>query len=233
MAFMKTNSVDITVNGTTYNSLTDFGLAISNTDYLGEPVQGTGNLISVPGRSGMLDTTDEVFGGQYFSHRQIKISFGGLEDPTEWDSVISRIRNLFEGKKVQLTFATDPDWYWTGRVSIEKFGHNRALGEFDFCIPYADPYKYKAPASVRMWAQDMPSYTYYTVSVAGDNVPLRFTMPTDVQGSINVYYAGVGYTFTTDSEIYLNSRYTSVGISADWQGTTGAWVIASYQDRSL
>lgn len=233
MAFMKTNSVDITVNGQTYNSLTDFGLAISNTDYLGEPVQGTANLISVPGRSGMLDTTDEVFGGQYFSHRQIKISFGGIEDPTEWDSVISRIRNLFEGKKVQLTFATDPDWYWTGRVSIEKFGHNRALGEFDFCIPYADPYKYKAPASVQMWAEDSLSYRYYTVSVEGENVPLHFTMPTGVQGRLDIYYAGIGYSFTSDSEIYLKPNYTSVGIAADWQGTTGAWVIASYQDRSL
>ena len=233
MAFMKTNSVDITVNGTTYNSLTDFGLAISNTDYLGEPVQGTGNLISVPGRSGMLDTTDEVFGGQYFSHRQIKISFGGLEDPTEWDSVISRIRNLFEGKKVQLTFATDPDWYWTGRVSIEKFGHNRSLGEFDFCIPYADPFKYKAPAEVRMWVQDSLTYTYYTIAVQGDNVPLRFTMPTDVQGTLSVVYAGVGYTFDTDSEIYLNPNYTSVGVLGDWYLTSGVWVTASYQDRSL
>ena len=132
MAFMKTNSVDITVDGQTYNSLTDFGLAIENTDYLDSPVQGATGIVIVPGKSGPLDQVDDIFGEQWFSYRRIQIKFGGIEVPEEWDQRISLYRNLFEGKKVQLVFATDPDWYWTGRVKIDAFNHNRALGTFDF-----------------------------------------------------------------------------------------------------
>lgn len=142
MAFMKTNAVDITVNGTTYNSLSDFGLAIQNTDYIGEPIRHQNTTI-VPGKNGLLDFTDVVFGGPTYQYRPIRIIFGGLEDSEDWDGVISDLRNLFEGKDVQLTFANDPDWYYSGRASIEKFNHNRALGVFEFRINTAYPYKQK------------------------------------------------------------------------------------------
>ena len=143
MNFMKTNWVDIECDGKIYNSLRDFGLAISNTDYIGQPVQNTSNIIFVPGSSKPLDLTDATFGSQPFQYRPISIHFGGIEDPKEWDMRISMIRNLFEGKKVKLYFWTEQDWYWTGRVQITEFAHKRALGEFNFEIPFADPFKYK------------------------------------------------------------------------------------------
>ena len=115
MAFLKTNTVDIIVGRITYNSLDDFGLAIENTDYIGMPMQPTNNMVIVPGRSGVLDLTEAVFGRQYFQYRPIAVKFGGLEVPEDWDGVISTFRNLFEGRIVNLIFATDPDWYWTGR----------------------------------------------------------------------------------------------------------------------
>lgn len=237
MAFMKTNSVDITVNGQTYNSLSDFGLAIANTDYLGEPVQDTSNLIAVPGRSGMLDTTETVFGGQYYSHRSIKISFGGLEDPVDWDSVISSFRNLFEGRIVQLVFATDPDWYWTGRVSIEKFQHNRSLGEFDFCINYADPFKYASePTTTQIWAANRPDYVDKTIQVIGDNIRVHFDMLNTVPGRIYVEYKDEEFTFATgdtDTDIYVSQDESRIGIKSGWSSTTGSYVTVSYQDRSL
>jgi len=143
MSFMKTNSVNITVDGTTYNSLTDFGLAIENTDYAGTPVLATDTLVQVPGREGPLDTADAVFGGAYFIKRVISISFGGIRNAEDWDSVISTFRNLFEGKTVKVEFATIPGWYFTGRCVINAHKHRRALGTFLFQIPNADPYRYR------------------------------------------------------------------------------------------
>lgn len=142
MSFMKTNAVNITVGSTTYNSLADFGFAIGNNDYIGEPVQPN-NIILVPGSSKPLDLTETVFGKQYFTHREIKIRFGAVRAPEQWDSEMSRFRNLFSGKIVKLSFANDPDWYWTGRAQLSNFSRQRAIGQFDFKIPYADPYKYK------------------------------------------------------------------------------------------
>lgn len=143
MSFMKTNTVDIEIDGIRYNSKKDFGLAIENTDYLGEAVQDESNLIYVPGRSGPLDFTESIFGEQYYQYREIGIKFGGVRKSELWDAEISRIRNLFDGRIVKLWFQTDPEWYWKGRVKISNFKHVRNLGTFEFHIPRADPYKYR------------------------------------------------------------------------------------------
>lgn len=143
MSFMKTNSVKITANETTYDSKDYFGLAIENTDCIGAPVRSTENMVQVPGRDGLLDMTDVVFGGEYFVSREIKIKFGGIQNAEDWDSVISSFRNLFEGRTVKVEFATIPGWYFIGRCEIKDFKHKRALGTFTFSIPQADPYMYK------------------------------------------------------------------------------------------
>lgn len=148
MAFKKTRTVKIQVgtktatSGQCWDSLDDFGLAIQNTDYIGQPIPGTGNTISVPGRDGLIDFTDNVFGGQYFTHREIKIEFGGQQDIEDWDSVISMFRNRFEGKMCRVIFDNLPDFFFLGRVEIRKFSRVRSIGGFIFCMPYADPCMY-------------------------------------------------------------------------------------------
>jgi hypothetical protein len=141
--FMKTNTVDIEVDGIRYNSLSDFGLAIGNTEYIKSPVQDESNLIFVPGKSRPLDPSESVFGETIFKYRKIEIQFGGMQDPKDWDSWIRNFRNKFEGKEVKLYFFTDPEWYWIGKAKIEDFQHKRQLGEFNFVIPYADAYQHR------------------------------------------------------------------------------------------
>lgn len=148
MAFYKTNSVTITVGGQNYNSLTDFGLAIRNTDYARTPVQNESLRVFVPGRPGPLYLDEAVFGGTVYEYRPIIIEFGGIRDADMWDAEISAFRRLFEGKIVKITFATDPNYYYTGKVVIEGFEHHRRLGTFEFQIPYADPYKYAVNETV-------------------------------------------------------------------------------------
>ena len=144
MSFMKTNTVDIEVDGISYNSLGDFGLAIENTDYIGTPVQDTSGMVAVPGKSGLLDLMQGVFGSDaIFKSRPINIVFGGIRNAEDWDEEISVFRNLFEGKSVKLWFETEPGWYWEGKAQVQKFNHTRALGKFTFTIPSADPYKHR------------------------------------------------------------------------------------------
>lgn len=141
--FMKTNEVDIEVGGVQYNSLQDFGLAIGNTDYIKDPVQDESNLIFVPGRSRPLDASEDVFGGTVYRYREIQIEFGGIRRPQDWDAMISNFRNLFDGREVKLWFRTDPEWYYIGKAAVVGFEHHRAIGEFEFKIPYADAYKHR------------------------------------------------------------------------------------------
>lgn len=224
MRFMKTNTVDITVNGETYNSLRDFGLAIENTDYLGEPEQGENNLIYVAGRDGPLDTTDAVFGGQYFTKRKIEIKLGGLEDPTMWDIVISNMRNKFEGKKVKLAFQTIPGWYFTGRCRIKNYKHVRALGTFTLEIPNADPYMYREKEIT------------VTATTNGTPVSIPITRKTAVptvksSSSITIVKDGTNYSFEAGTHKDEKLRFTEGEneIAVKGSGT----VTISYIDGSL
>lgn len=192
MSFLKTNFVDIEVGGKIYNSLRDFGLAIENTDYIGEPVQNFSNIIFVPGNPRPLDLNEGVFEDADFQYRAISIRFGGMAPTTEWDKRISMIRNLFEGKKVKLYFWTEQDWYWTGRVRITEFEHKRALGTFLFEIPYADPFKYKdhvieftsTAAGVTLQFPSSRMKVYPTITTTGTVVVIQG------ENEITLYNAG-------------------------------------------
>lgn len=196
MAFLKTNHVNITVNGTTYNSLSDFGLAIQNTDYVGMPVQDKSHRVYVPGRPGPLDLDETVFGGTSFLYRPISIHFGGMRETETWDSVISTLRHLFEGKNVKLTFATDPDYYWTGKAEIDRFGHQRQLGEFDFNIPEAFPYKYKVAET----SYDVVA-AYNGRIVTCENAMLDVVPTFQSTGTVTVTYGDVTHQITSGQQL--------------------------------
>lgn len=224
MAFMKTNSVKITVDNTTYDSLDDFGLAIENTDYLESPVQGNTGITIVPGKSGPLDQVDAIFGGQWFSHRRINIKFGGIETPEDWDQRISLYRNLFEGKRVKLVFATDPDWYWTGRAKINSFMHMRALGTFEFAIEEADPYKYK---DISLTTTATSSGVTVTASVTRKTVVPAVTCAS----AITITYSGETFSFSSGTHKDLAFRLPAGTHSLVVKGS-GSVTIA-YSDGSL
>ena len=222
--FMRTNEIDIEADGTIYNSLRDFGLAIGNTDYIREPVVDESNLVFVPGRAMPLDMSDDVFGGTIYKYREISIDFGGIRHPQDWDVTISHFRNLFEGKTVKIWFLTDPEWYWTGKARIESFLHKRALGEFTLRIPYADAYKQRERTVELQTAQQGTEIMFYNAG--------RKVIPT----------------ITTDAEIMIVCGTISVSLSAgtwrntslalptgqtQWTITGSANVTIEYTERSL
>ena len=136
-----TNGVTIKVGSASYHSFADFGLAIGNNDYIGEP-EYESYYVDVPGRDGFLDLSETVSGRVIYKKRKISIEFGGMGTCNGWDATISNMRNLFHGKTVQLIFDNDTDWYWTGRAEINDYDRFRNMGTFKFEIPQADPFKY-------------------------------------------------------------------------------------------
>lgn len=130
----------IAPNGNKYHSLEDFGLAIGNTNPIGEPEQEE-FTVDVPGGP-VLDLSEVLTGRPVFKTRQIHIEVGGIRGRFLWDSVMSELRNKFEGKTCKIIFDNDYEWYWEGRVKLTGFEREVSLGKFNFDMPQASAYKY-------------------------------------------------------------------------------------------
>lgn len=150
-----TNAVSIIIESTgeRIHSLDDWGLAITNNDYIKEPEQET-SYITIPGASIDIDMSEAQTGHPVYKSREIVIEFGGVRERMYWDPVISDFRNKIEGRIVHLIFDNDKGYYWRGRAAITDFDRVRKLGTFKLEIPHADPFKYDVFSSNDPWEWD-------------------------------------------------------------------------------
>lgn len=207
------NGVKIIVESTGrfFHSYDDWGLYITNTNYIGEPKQYT-RYIEIPGRNGLLDLSEAISGRQIYTSREIKINLAGRRDKTDWDGVISAFRNDINGKVCRLIFDNDKSYYWRGRVDIKDFNSVLNLGKFVVDVPNAEPYKYSLTTSAEPWLWDPFNFetgiiTYIgAVTISGTEtitIPAGY-MPTapeivvsDLSGTLTLDYGGQTYTLTT------------------------------------
>ena len=146
-------SIYVEDTGKTYHTLNDWGLALGNTNYIGEPQMET-TYIKVPGRNGLIDASEAVSGRRVFTKRPLAFELGGKREARSWDAAISIARNRIHGRVCRLTVDNDPGYFWRGRVYIENFDRFRELGTFTLSIPNADPYKYSTASSAEPWLWD-------------------------------------------------------------------------------
>ncbi len=168
-----TISAKITVESTglEFDTLADWGLAVGNNNYIGDPVQET-SYVTVPGASAMIDLSEAITNRPIFKHRPISVLLGGKNNRLDWDTIISIYRNEIEGKIVHVTFSNDPNFFWKGRANIANFDRARELGQFEFKIPMADPYKYDVFNSEDNWLWDPFDFEYGVVRYIG---PVSFS----------------------------------------------------------
>lgn len=220
------NGITIYVENTgkTYHTLDDWGLALGNNNYIGDPKMQT-TYIQIPGRDGLLDASEVLTGRRVYTKRQIAFSLGGKRVRSNWDAVISTWRNEINGRICQVTLDTDPTYFWKGRVYIQEFDRFRELGTFSLTIPEADPYKYSHETSVEPWKWDPFNFltgiiTYIgAITVSGTKtitIPHGY-MPTsplfivsNKVGTLTVTFDGDTYEMTS-----LSSKFPSIIVGGD------------------
>lgn len=194
-----TNGATIIIANTneSFHTLDDWGFAIGNNNYIGDPQQHT-DFISVKGRNGLLDISEALTGRPTYSSREISVELGGIRIPQNWDSVISDLRNKIDGRQIKLIFDNDPSYFWYGRCKIEGFDRMRDLGRFKLSIPNADPYKYNVHEFNEDWLWDPFNFETdyvteaheYTINQHTEIVLPAGTMPvapTIIVTNINTY----------------------------------------------
>lgn len=212
------NGVKIIVESTSreYHSYDNWGLYVTNTDCIGEPVLYK-KYIEVPGRTGMIDLSEVLSGRQVYISREIKIELAGIRNKILWDGVISSFRNNINGKICRIIFDNDPEHYWRGRVEIVDFSSVLTLGRFQISIPDADPYKYDVRSSTEPWLWDPFNFETgvitqigaVTITGTGSITIPRGHMPTTPQivvsdmisGTFTVTYDGSTFSLATGTNI--------------------------------
>ena len=137
----------------TYHTLDDWGLALGNNNYIGDPKMET-TYIRVPGRDGLIDASEAVSGRRVFTKRALSFELGGTNPRLSWDGIISAFRNNIHGRICQLILDNDKGYFWRGRVYVEGFDRFRELGTFTLSVPSAEPYKYSVRSSAEPWLWD-------------------------------------------------------------------------------
>ena len=155
MNIHKLNGLTIIVekSGASYHTLNDWGLYVSNTDYIKEPIQNK-SLVDIPGRDGFIDLSEAVAGHLTYRSRVIDLQMQGKRPKKQWDSVMSILRNKINGRICRFIFDNEKTWYWRGRVDIRDFSSLLSIGSFTITMPEAEPYKYSIHASNEPWLWD-------------------------------------------------------------------------------
>lgn len=180
--------VIITPSGDDYHSLEDWGLAMGNNNYIGDPTLEE-FYVDVPGGP-VLDLSQALTKRPVFKQREIHIEVGGVRNRFDWDGEISTIRNLIDGQVCKIIFDNDSDWYWKGRVRITDFDREASIGHFTITM-LADAYKYAVTA-------ESDTYTTETAVITFPNfdIPVvpefECTAGCDLSDGTEVYHLRVG-----------------------------------------
>ena len=116
-----------------YNSREDLNLIFTHADK-GAPEVYT-EYVEVPGRAPV--DLSELAGRVQYNNRQMVIEFEYMG--FDWEAEKRLVLGKLHGRKMQIRFLNDPDWYYIGRCKV-KSSVNKSTLHFTVNV-VADPYK--------------------------------------------------------------------------------------------
>ena len=108
------------------HSYRDFGMYLTKKE-ISLPKAKT-EKVSVTGRDGDIDLTEALGDNVRFENRTLKFTFTTV-DYKKWAQSLSAVANYLHGQKMQIIMDADPQYYYYGRCSINKFETNKATGK--------------------------------------------------------------------------------------------------------
>lgn len=231
-----------TING--LHTYRDFGLVVSNTDVVGTPAVKT-NIIEVPGSSVRIDLTETLTGKPEYEGRTLNFTLGKTANPQSWDSVYREFLNKFHGVHVKVVLDSSPEFYFSGRASVDSFERDRSLGSFTLTVD-ADAYRYDITTSAEDWLWDSFNFetgiireykniavsSSYSLTVPGSAVPVTpsFTV-SGLSGTGYVTLGSTKYTLKNGTNKFSDLVIPTVGATLKFTGTFTVTVI--FQGMSL
>lgn len=137
-------SITFNVNGTAYNTWTDWGLIPDTPPMIPYP-EPNFNFVDIPGRSGgPLDLTGKPF--NKMTYKQVTGSWNFMKDTessTARKSLLQVLGRFLNGKRGFVILSENPNYYHVGRFTISGVPKT-GTGPLQFSIGYAlDPVRYR------------------------------------------------------------------------------------------
>ena len=111
------------------HSYDDFGLILSSKVI--NPPEPKTNEVEVPLRDGSIDLTQALTDEVKYKDREIQLTFSVIDSRKTWHDKISAIENYLHGQRMKIIFDEDPEFYYIGKVSVDKWATDRNVGTLD------------------------------------------------------------------------------------------------------
>ena len=153
----------------TYQMDTSFGLYLPEYT-IPAPTPQT-HFVQIIGRDGSVDLSEAI--GLHYDSRVWDLDFKCFDPTVNWHTLTSQVMNAIHGKRLNFEFDDDPNYFWTGRVSVSSYVSNHGTGTLKINIT-SDPFKYaKLSTIVTKNASTGTDYTGALVSFNTANAKIN------------------------------------------------------------
>lgn len=128
--------------GTSFGGLhsnRDLGLIQQSVDV--QPAKPKFNFIDIPGADGSQDLSAQPLGRVPFGDRTLTWIFA-LYPGENWEAKRTEVSNALNGVACRITLDTDPEYYYMGRLSVDKYKTDVLLRQITVKAT-CRPFKYK------------------------------------------------------------------------------------------
>ena len=148
------------------------------------------NYVSIEGRDGDLDLTTSLTGDVKYENISYSLEFTLKDERAAWEDTLLELSTYLHGKKMNLSFSEDPDWYYVGRYSLNPVESDKNVGLLSIdCV--LEPYRYK---------KDETKKTITGVGTLTLSNTRKWVMPT-ITSTENMQFVFEGKTFSVNGTL--------------------------------
>ena len=128
------------------NSYADFGLILRPKERPFPTPKTT--YVSIEGRDGDLDLTTSLTGDVKYENISYSLEFYLKDKRANWESTLIELSTYLHGKKMELVFSEDPNWYYVGRFTLNTLTSDMNIGLLSIDCNL-EPYRLKKTETVK------------------------------------------------------------------------------------
>lgn len=213
------------MRGVTFNnkhSYWDWHLLLKRRPVISPPVPKT-KYVDIPGADGGLDLSRVLTGHIHYKQRKITFEFLLIAGRDAWPAIYTEILDTLHGKEAEIVFDDDPQYVYTGRVTVNKMETEKVTAVITMT---ADVEPYKTSKSSNPAYKNLSVDGSRTVMLHGMRKPTvpAFTASADMQVTFggHTYDLPAGDSIIPDIVVYEGDNtfvFTGNGtVSIDYKG---------------